>query len=78
MALSDGNIDAVFRNFGSPGRPVLEVSAKRDIVLVPFRRISSNASIEKNPFLLPFTIKKGTYAKSTAMFSPSPTATISS
>ena len=61
--LSDGNIDAVFWNFAIPGASVLEVSAKRDIVLVPLPEDLVKRIVEKNPFLLPFTIKKGTYAK---------------
>lgn len=62
MALKDGDVDAIFWNFAIPGAAVLEVGAQRDVVLVPLDADLVKRVVEKNPFLLPFTIKAGTYA----------------
>ena len=61
MALKDGNVDAVFWNFAAPGSAVLEVAAQRDVVLVPLTEELVQKVISDNPFLLPYTIKTGTY-----------------
>lgn len=61
MALKDGNVDAVFWNFAAPGSAVLEVAAQRDVVLVPLTEELVQKVITDNPFLLPYTIKAGTY-----------------
>lgn len=61
MALKDGNVDAVFWNFAAPGSAVLEVAAQRDVVLVPLTEELVQKVITDNPFLLPYTIKTGTY-----------------
>ncbi len=61
MALKDGNVDAVFWNFAAPGSAVLEVAAQRDVVLVPLSEELVQKVIKDNPFLLPYTIKAGTY-----------------
>ena len=61
MALKDGNVDAVFWNFAAPGSAVLEVAAQRDVVLVPLSEELVQKVIADNPFLLPYTIKAGTY-----------------
>ena len=61
MALKDGNVDAVFWNFAAPGSAVLEVAAQRDVVLVPLSEDLVKKVITDNPFLLPYTIKAGTY-----------------
>lgn len=61
MALKDGNVDAVFWNFAAPGSAVLEVAAQRDVVLVPLSEELVQKVIADNPFLLPHTIKAGTY-----------------
>ncbi|MEA4880444.1 MAG: TAXI family TRAP transporter solute-binding subunit [Synergistaceae bacterium] len=61
MALKDGTVDAVFWNFAAPGSAVLEVAAQRDVVLVPLSEELVQKVITDNPFLLPYTIKAGTY-----------------
>jgi hypothetical protein len=61
MALKDGNVDAVFWNFAAPGSAVLEVAAQRDVVLIPLEEDLVQKIIEANPFLIPYTIKAGTY-----------------
>ena len=61
MALKDGNVDAVFWNFAAPGSAVLEVAAQRDVVLVPLSEELVQKVITDNPFLIPYTIKTGTY-----------------
>lgn len=62
-ALKDGHVDAVFWNFAAPGSAVLEVAAVRDVVLVPLPKELVDKVVEKNPFLFPYTIAAGTYAK---------------
>ena len=61
MALKDGNVDAVFWNFAAPGSAVLEVAAVRDIVMIPLPKEVVDKVVEKNPFLFPYIITKGTY-----------------
>ena len=61
MALKDGNVDAVFWNFAAPGSAVLEVAAQRDVVLIPLEAELVQKVVEANPFLIPYTIKSGTY-----------------
>jgi len=61
MALKDGNVDAVFWNFAAPGSAVLEVAAQREVVLVPLEEDLVQRIIRENPFLIPYTIKAGTY-----------------
>ncbi len=62
-ALKDGNIDAVFWNFPTPGAAYLEASAVRDLVLIPLPSDLVKEIVKQNPFLFPYTIKGGTYAK---------------
>ena len=62
-ALKDGNLDAAFFNFAVPGSAVMEIAAVRDVVLIPLPDELVKAICAKHPFLLPFTIEKGTYAK---------------
>lgn len=62
-ALKDGNLDAAFFNFAVPGSAVMEIAAVRDVVLIPLPDDLVRKICEKHPFLLPFTIEKGTYAK---------------
>lgn len=64
-ALKDGHIDAVFWNFAAPGSAVLEVAAVRDVVLIPLPQEVVDKVVEKNPFLFPYIIAAGTYAKQT-------------
>lgn len=62
-ALKDGNIDAAFFNFAVPGSAVMEIAAVRDVVIIPLPDSLIRDICKKHPFLLPFTIEKGTYAK---------------
>lgn len=62
-ALKDGNIDAAFFNFAVPGSAVMEIAAVRDVVIIPLPDSLISDVCKKHPFLLPFTIEKGTYAK---------------
>jgi len=62
-ALKDGNIDVAMFNFAVPGSAVMEIAAVRDVVLIPLPAELVNKVCERHPFLLPFTIEKGTYAK---------------
>lgn len=62
-ALKDGNIDAAFFNFAVPGSAVMEIAAVRDVVLVPLPDDLVKQVCSRHPFLLPFTIERGTYAK---------------
>ncbi|KUK87989.1 MAG: TRAP transporter solute receptor, TAXI family [Synergistales bacterium 58_81] len=61
MALTDGNIDAVFWNFAAPGAAVMEVEATRKVKLIPLPEEVVQKVVEDNPFLLPFTFKPGIY-----------------
>ena len=61
MALKDGNVDAVFWNFAAPGSAVMEVAAQRDIIMIPLEEELVEKIIKDNPFLVPSTIKVGTY-----------------
>ncbi len=61
MALKDGNVDAVFWNFAAPGSAVLEVAAQRKVVMIPLDEELVKKIVAENPFLLPHTIKAGTY-----------------
>lgn len=63
MALKDGNVDAVFWNFAAPGSAVLELAAQRDVVFIPLNQDLVKRICAKNPFLMPYTIKAGTYPK---------------
>lgn len=62
-ALKDGNLDAAFFNFAVPGSAIMEIAAVRDVVLIPLPDDLVKKICEKHPFLLPFNIEKGTYAK---------------
>lgn len=62
-ALKDGNIDAAFFNFAVPGSAVMEIAAVRDVVLIPLPDDVIAKVTEKHPFLMPYTITKGTYSK---------------
>ena len=61
MALKDGNVDAVFWNFAAPGAAVMEVEAVRKVHFIPLPQDVVDKVIEKNPFLLPYTIESGVY-----------------
>ncbi|MCD6183732.1 MAG: TAXI family TRAP transporter solute-binding subunit [Thermovirga sp.] len=61
MALKDGNIDAVFWNFAAPGAAVMEVEAVRKVHFIPLPKDLVNKIVEKNPFLLPYTLQPGVY-----------------
>ena len=61
MALKDGNIDAVFWNFAAPGAAVMEVEAVRKVHFIPLPEDLVNKIVEKNPFLLPYTLQPGVY-----------------
>jgi len=61
MALKDGNVDAVFWNFAAPGAAVMEVEAVRKVHFIPLPQDVVDKVIEKNPFLLPYTIEPGVY-----------------
>ena len=65
-ALKDGNIDAAFFNFAVPGSAVMEIAAVRDVVLIPLPDEVIKKVCKDNPFLLPFTIAKNSYAKQSA------------
>ncbi|HOO62477.1 MAG TPA: TAXI family TRAP transporter solute-binding subunit [Synergistaceae bacterium] len=65
MALKDGNIDAAFFNFAAPGAAVMEIAAVRDIKLISLPEDLVAKVVEKNPFLMPYTIKAGTYSSFT-------------
>ncbi len=65
MALKDGNVDAVFWNFAAPGSAVMEVSAVRDVVLIPLPEDLVKKVVEENSFLFPYTIKKEVYSGQT-------------
>lgn len=62
-ALVDGHVDAVFWNFAAPGSAVLEVSAVRDVVLIPIPEDVVQKVCEKNPFLFPYKIGSNVYPK---------------
>lgn len=62
-ALKDGNIDAAMFNFAVPGSAIMEIAAVRDVVIIPLPDGLIKKVCAKHPFLLPFTIEKGTYAK---------------
>ncbi len=61
MALKDGNVDAVFWNFATPGSAILEVSAVRDVVLIPLPEDLVAKVTEQHPFLFAYKIPKDTY-----------------
>ena len=60
-ALKDGNVDAVFFNFAVPGSAIMEIAAVRDVVLIPLPDDVIAKLVAAHPFLMPFTIEKGTY-----------------
>ncbi len=60
-ALKDGNIDAAFFNFAVPGSAIMEIAAVRDVVIIPLPDEVIDKLVAKHPFLMPFTIDKGTY-----------------
>ena len=62
-ALKDGNIDAAFFNFAVPGSAVMEIAAVRDVVLIPLPDDVIAKVTKKHPFLMPYTITKGSYSK---------------
>lgn len=62
-ALKDGNIDVAMFNFAVPGSAVMEIAAVRDVVIIPLPDDLIKKVCAKHPFLLPFTIAKGTYVK---------------
>ena len=62
-ALKDGNIDAAFFNFAVPGSAIMEIAAVRDVVLISIPDDVIAKVVKKNPYLLPVTIKKGSYSK---------------
>lgn len=62
-ALKDGNIDAAFFNFAVPGSAVMEIAAVRDVVLIPLPDDVIAKVTAKHPFLMPYTITKGSYTK---------------
>jgi len=64
-ALKDGNLDVAFLNFAIPGSAVMEIAAVRDVVLIPIPDAVIAKVVEENPFMMPFTIPAGTYAKQT-------------
>jgi len=64
-ALKDGNLDVAFFNFAIPGSAVMEIAAVRDVVLIPIPDDVIAKVVKENPFMLPFTIPAGTYAKQT-------------
>jgi hypothetical protein len=61
MALKDGNVDAVFWNFAAPGAAVMEVEAVRKVHFIPLPEDLVDKIVEKNPFLMPYTLKAGVY-----------------
>lgn len=61
-ALRDGNIDAVFWNFAYPGSAVMEVSATRNIKLIPLEEEDMDKIIENNPYFSKDIIPSGTYS----------------
>lgn len=63
MALKDGNIDAVFWNFPTPGAAYLETAASRETKLIAIPEDVVKKVTEQNPFLFAYTIKAGTYDK---------------
>jgi len=63
MALKDGNIDAAFWNFPTPAPAYLEMLAVREMNLIPLPEEVVQKVVEKNPFMLPYVIKAGTYDK---------------
>ena len=64
-ALKDGNLDVAFFNFAIPGSAVMEIAAVRDVVLIPIPDAVIEKVVSENPFMMPFTIPAGTYAKQT-------------
>lgn len=64
-ALKDGNLDVAFFNFAIPGSAVMEIAAVRDVVLIPIPDDVIAKVVAENPFMMPFTIPAGTYAKQT-------------
>ena len=64
-ALKDGNLDVAFFNFAIPGSAVMEIAAVRDVVLIPIPDEVIEKVCKENPFMMPFTIPAGTYAKQT-------------
>jgi hypothetical protein len=65
MALKDGNVDAVFWNFAAPGAAVMEVEAVRKVHFIPLPEDLVDKIVEKNPFLMPYTLKAGVYTSIT-------------
>jgi len=63
MALVDGNIDAAFWNIPAPGAAYLEAAAVRDLRLISIPDAVVKKTVEQHPFMLPYTIKAGTYDK---------------
>ena len=56
---------AAFFNFAAPGAAVMEIAAVRDIKLISLPEDLVAKVVEKNPFLMPYTIKAGTYSSFT-------------
>ncbi|CAK7071486.1 MAG: hypothetical protein DELT_01912 [Desulfovibrio sp.] len=64
-ALKDGNLDVAFFNFAIPGSAIMEIAAVREAVLIPIPDDVIAKVVAENPFMMPFTIPAGTYAKQT-------------
>jgi TRAP transporter TAXI family solute receptor len=63
QALKDGVIDATFFNFAYPGSAVMDLSATRDIVLVPIEQKLADQILKKHPYYVKIVIPGKTYAK---------------
>jgi TRAP transporter TAXI family solute receptor len=61
QALKDGVVDAAFFNFAYPGAAVMDLSATRDIVLVPVQKDLADKIINKYPYYVKITIPGNTY-----------------
>ena len=62
QALKDGIVDACFFNFAYPASAVMDLSATRDIVLVPLEESFVDKLTKKYPYYLKIVIPAGSYS----------------
>jgi len=61
MALKDGDIDAAFFNFATPGANILQLALTHEVVLIPIPDYIIETVCNQYPFLIPSMIPAGTY-----------------
>jgi TRAP transporter TAXI family solute receptor len=64
--MQDGQVDAVFFGAGIPVSAASAIEAQQDINVFSFSDADQKMLLEKYPFLVPFTVPKGTYKAVTA------------